>query len=113
MRAQPHHGFVLTGGDLDPVLGLLHLRGSNQFTSPRTSGKSEPAAQGLSAHQQYQPILDKDSPLYRKVREAGWEVTEDGWEVRLRLAKSALAFLTADQLASREFFLNRLPCGER
>ena len=29
------------------------------------------------------PILDKDSPQYREVREAGWEVAEDGWEFRL------------------------------
>jgi pyrroloquinoline quinone biosynthesis protein B len=30
------------------------------------------------------PILDKGSPQYREVREAGWEVAEDGWEFRLR-----------------------------
>jgi len=30
------------------------------------------------------PILDKDSPQYQEVREAGWEIAEDGWEFRLR-----------------------------
>jgi pyrroloquinoline quinone biosynthesis protein B len=30
------------------------------------------------------PILDRDSPQYRQVREAGWEVAEDGWEFQLR-----------------------------
>lgn len=29
------------------------------------------------------PILDKDSPEYQKVRNAGWEVAEDGWEFQL------------------------------
>jgi pyrroloquinoline quinone biosynthesis protein B len=28
-------------------------------------------------------ILDEDSPEYRQVREAGWEVAEDGWEFQL------------------------------
>jgi pyrroloquinoline quinone biosynthesis protein B len=37
------------------------------------------------------PILDKDSPQYREVREAGWDVAEDGWEFRLRQAKPTLA----------------------
>ena len=37
------------------------------------------------------PILDKDSPQYQEVREAGWEVAEDGWEFRLRQAKLPLA----------------------
>ena len=30
------------------------------------------------------PILDKDSWQYREVRQAGWEVAEDGWEFKLR-----------------------------
>jgi pyrroloquinoline quinone biosynthesis protein B len=30
------------------------------------------------------PVLDRDSPQYRQVREAGWEVAEDGWEFKLR-----------------------------
>ena len=37
------------------------------------------------------PILDKDSPQYREVREAGWDVAEDGWEFTLRQTKP-LAF---------------------
>ena len=39
------------------------------------------------------PILDRDSPQYRQVREAGWEVAEDGWEFQLRQPKQPpLAF---------------------
>lgn len=37
------------------------------------------------------PILDKDSPQYREVREAGWDVAEDGWEFTLQQTKP-LAF---------------------
>ena len=37
------------------------------------------------------PILDKDSPQYREVREAGWDVAEDGWDFTLRQTKP-LAF---------------------
>jgi len=29
------------------------------------------------------PVLDEDSSEYRQVREAGWEVAEDGWEFQL------------------------------
>lgn len=29
------------------------------------------------------PILDKSSPPHQQVREAGWEVAEDGWEFKL------------------------------
>jgi hypothetical protein len=29
------------------------------------------------------PILDEDSAEYRQVREAGWEVAQDGWEFDL------------------------------
>jgi pyrroloquinoline quinone biosynthesis protein B len=29
------------------------------------------------------PMLDEASPEYRQVREAGWEVAEDGWELDL------------------------------
>jgi len=36
-------------------------------------------------------ILAKGSPQYREVREAGWDVAEDGWECRLRQAKPTLA----------------------
>ena len=35
--------------------------------------------------------LAKDSPQYREVREAGWDVAEDRWECRLRQAKPTLA----------------------
>jgi pyrroloquinoline quinone biosynthesis protein B len=37
------------------------------------------------------PVLDKDSLPYRQVREAGWEVAEDGWEFRLPYPKQACA----------------------
>ena len=29
------------------------------------------------------PILDEDSDEYHQVREAGWEVAQDGWEFDL------------------------------
>jgi pyrroloquinoline quinone biosynthesis protein B len=29
------------------------------------------------------PMLDEASPQYRQVREAGWEVAEDGWQFNL------------------------------
>ena len=29
------------------------------------------------------PILDESSPQYKQVREAGWEVAEDGWQLEL------------------------------
>ena len=29
------------------------------------------------------PMLDQDSPEYRQVREAGWEIAEDGWQFEL------------------------------
>jgi pyrroloquinoline quinone biosynthesis protein B len=29
------------------------------------------------------PVLDEASPQYRKVREAGWEIAEDGWQFNL------------------------------
>ena len=46
---------------LDGPLG--NLRSGRQ---PRASCKTELAAQGLFAHQQYQPILDKDRPRVEK-----------------------------------------------
>ncbi len=29
------------------------------------------------------PMLNEDSPEYRQVREAGWEIAEDGWQFEL------------------------------
>ena len=29
------------------------------------------------------PMLDEDSPEYRQVRDAGWEIAEDGWQFEL------------------------------
>jgi len=29
------------------------------------------------------PMLDEDSPQHREVRQAGWEIAEDGWEIEL------------------------------
>jgi len=29
------------------------------------------------------PMLDEASPQYRRVREAGWEVAEDGWQFKI------------------------------
>ena len=29
------------------------------------------------------PVLDEDSPEHRQVREAGWEIAEDGWQFEL------------------------------
>lgn len=37
------------------------------------------------------PILDTNSMQYREVRNAGWEIAEDGWELRLQQSKQALA----------------------
>jgi hypothetical protein len=123
---------VLTGGDLDQVLGLLHLRElepihiyatasirrllreQNIFFKMLTEQPwqsvwtdlvpGERFAPGASAESTSKlvcqvfvhinntnPILDKDSPQYREVREAGWDVAEDGWEFTLRQSKP-LAF---------------------
>ena len=29
------------------------------------------------------PMLNQDSPQYRQVRDAGWEIAEDGWQFEL------------------------------
>ena len=29
------------------------------------------------------PVLDESSPVYREVRDAGWEIAEDGWQIQL------------------------------
>ena len=78
-------GVVLTGGDLDQVLGLLHVRELERLT--RLSQPHKVYVHINNAN----PILDKDSPQYREVREAGWGVAEDGWEFRFRQAKPTLA----------------------
>lgn len=47
------------------------------------------ALSGLKAHKIYvhlnntNPMLDESSPEYRRVREAGWEIAEDGWKFEL------------------------------
>ena len=92
-------GVVLTGGGLDQVLGLLHLRELEPihiFASVHSARQmvqlpiSRPDK--VFVHINYtNPIFAKDSP-YREVREAGWDVAEDGWEFRLRRTKLPLAF---------------------
>ena len=86
--------------DLDQVLGLLHLRELEPihiFASVRSACQmghlqvSRPDKVFVHINHTNR-ILAKGSPQYREVREAGWEVTEDGWEFSLRRAKSALAF---------------------
>jgi pyrroloquinoline quinone biosynthesis protein B len=29
------------------------------------------------------PMLDESGPEHRKVREAGWEIAEDGWQLEI------------------------------
>ena len=74
------------------MLGHLHPRGLEPIQiASRVSAKVSRPRKVFVLINNANPILDKDSPLYREVREAGWEVTEDGWEFSLRRAKSALA----------------------
>jgi hypothetical protein len=92
-------GVVLTGGGLDQVLGLLHLRELEPihiFASVRSACQmghlqvSRPDKVFVHINHTNR-ILAKGSPQYREVREAGWDVAEDGWECRLRQAKPTLA----------------------
>ena len=92
-------GVVLAGGGLDQVLGLLHLRELERihiFASVRSSRQvghlpiSRPDKVFVHINNT-NLILDKDSPQYREVREARWDVAEDGWEFTLRQTKP-LAF---------------------
>ena len=87
----PIVGVVLTGVDLE-CSGICTRGDSSQSKSSRVSAKVSRPRKVFVLINNANPILDKDSPLYREVREAGWEVTEDGWEFSLRRAKSALAF---------------------
>jgi phosphoribosyl 1,2-cyclic phosphodiesterase len=89
-------GVVLTGGGLGQVLGLLQLRELKPihiFASVRSArqmghlpisrpgGSLERLAELSRPHKilvhinNTNPILDKDSPQYREVREDGWEFT--------------------------------------
>ena len=71
-------------------------------------GKSEPAAQGLCAHQQCQPHPRQRQPAL--LRGSGSRLGGYGGRMGIQFAPSEVGsrLLTADQLASREFFLNRL-----
>lgn len=92
-------GVVLTGGGLDQVLGLLHLRELKPihiFASVRSALQMGhlPISRSREVYvhiNNTSRILDKGSPQYREVREAGWDVAEDGWEFTMRQTKP-LAF---------------------